>query len=119
MRGELDPDDSHGDWIIRACYYDSGDGQIDCDDATWGGAGSLDPTGQQEGGPVTTPSNAVTLRVQLYSEMTNGWVAYDDVSLHRVSTTNTTQPAPLTPRSWGETALLSPELGGGGAFRRD
>jgi hypothetical protein len=46
-----------------------------------GGAGTLDTTWREEGGTFTTPSNAATVRIQLWNVRNAGWVAYDDVRL--------------------------------------
>ncbi len=86
VRGELDAEDSgpsgaSGNWEIRAYFYDNNGTYISYDTADSGGGGSLSTTWQQEGGPVTAPANAATMRIQLHSEMGNGWVAFDDVSV--------------------------------------
>ena len=39
---------------------------------------------QQYGGRFTTPANTANMKIDLYSYMTSGWVAFDDVSLVQV-----------------------------------
>ena len=84
VRGELDTEDSVGEWIIRAYFYDSSNNVIEYQNAASGGAGSLTTSWQSEGGRVTTPANAAKLRIQLYDYMNSGWVAYDDIALKEV-----------------------------------
>ncbi len=104
VRGELDPDDSHGGWIIRACFYNSSGAYLSYQDMASGGAGSLDPTWQQKGGRLTTPANAATVRIDLYNYMNSGWVAYDDASLVKVGTSTNLVPNPgfETGAGWSE-----------------
>jgi RHS repeat-associated protein len=85
VRGELDSV-SHGAWIIRAYFYDSAGAQINFVNADSGGPGTVSTTWPQEGGRVTAPPGAATARIYLFSYMTDGWVAFDDVSLAPVDT---------------------------------
>ncbi len=90
LRGELDPEDSHGGgWIIRAYYYDSSGTYISYQNAASGGAGSLNTTWRKEGGTVTAPANAASARIRLYNYYNSGWVAWDDVRLLDVTEAET------------------------------
>ena len=84
VRGEIDAEDSAGQWLIRAYYCDSNNNYLSYQDAAGGGAGTLTTTWQYQGGRVTTPANAAKLRIQLYNYMNSGWVAYDDVELYKI-----------------------------------
>jgi RHS repeat-associated protein len=91
IRGELDPDDSHGAWRLRVNYYDSAGTYLTYQDAASGNPGGLTAAWQYLGGRITTPANAASLKVRLYSYQTSGWIAIDDVSLtQKVSDTQTT-----------------------------
>jgi RHS repeat-associated protein len=85
MRGEINPDDGEGLWLIGAYFYDSNGWYDGFATAALGGAGTLDGTWQQKGGKIRTSSEAATLRVYLYHYMNDGWVAFDDVSLGEVT----------------------------------
>jgi len=98
VRGEIDPDDSGGGWIIRASFFDSGDVYIGYQNAASGGAGTLSTTWQNKGGRITTPANAATVRIDLYNYLNSGWVAYDDVSLQvAYSDGDDPPPSPVVP----------------------
>jgi RHS repeat-associated protein len=109
VRGELDPDDNQGSWIIRARFYDSSGSYISSQDAASGKAGSLSTTWQEKGGTITTPANAATMRIRLYNHMNSGWVAYDDVSLKQVgsSTNLVSNPGFESSSGWSEIASAS------------
>ncbi len=94
LRGEIDPDGSHGAWIIRARFYDAGGGSLGYQNAASGVAGTLDTTWRQEGGRVTAPSGAATARIQLWNHSNTGWVAYDDVSFKAVGSGTELAPDP-------------------------
>ena len=81
-RGELDPDDSHGQWLVRARFYDSQEAEISYQDIISGAAGTLSTYWQQKSNDgFDTPAGAATLRIELYNYMNTGWVAYDDLVL--------------------------------------
>jgi RHS repeat-associated protein len=90
VRGVFDPDVSHGGgWLIRARFYDGGGTYISQQDAASGGAGSLNTTWREEGGTVTAPANAASVRIRLYNYNNSGWVTYDDVRLLDVTEAET------------------------------
>ena len=80
VRGELDPDDSHGEWIIRAMWYNAADQLLEQDDLS-GAPGSVSTTWAQYSGSFSAPTDAATLRVRLYNHSNNGWAAFDDLSV--------------------------------------
>jgi hypothetical protein len=63
VRGEIDAEDSHGKWIVRARFYDGSGGSLGYENAAAGAAGTLDGTWQQQGGRITTPADAATVRI--------------------------------------------------------
>ena len=87
VRGELDADDSHGTWEIRAAFYENVGQQVEyyelIEEVTVdsGGAGTLSTTWQQKGGQINVPRNADVLRIRLVNTQNSGWAAFDDVSL--------------------------------------
>ena len=90
IRGELDPDDSHGTWQLRINYYDSAGTYLTYQDAVSGNPGGLTAAWLYLGGQITTPANAASLKVRLYLYQTSGWIAFDDISLTKVSDYQTT-----------------------------
>jgi RHS repeat-associated protein len=104
VRGELDAEDSGGNWVIRARFYNSSGAYISYQNAAAGGAGSLSTTWQSKGGRITTPSNAASVRIQLYNYLNSGWVAYDDVSFREVDNLFNLAPNPgfESSGSWSE-----------------
>jgi RHS repeat-associated protein len=107
VRGELDPDDSTGQWIVRAHFYNSSGTLLSSQDPAAGSPGTLTPTWQQQGGRITTPANTATLRISLYNYMNSGWVAYDDVSLKQVGTSTNLAPNPGFESSSNWTAIIT------------
>ncbi len=67
------------------------------------------PDEQQKGGRFTTPSNGAKASIQLWIQLSTGWVKYDDVSLRPVETYNLTYDAEnhLTGVSGAATASYS------------
>jgi hypothetical protein len=84
VRGELDPDDSHMKWVIRANFYDADDNYLGYQNAASGFADTIGTTWQQQGGRITIPLDATTVRIRLFNYMSSGWVTYDDVSFTEV-----------------------------------
>jgi hypothetical protein len=117
VRGELDPEDSGGQWTIRAYFYNSSGGQISYTDAAKGVAGTLNTTWQSKGGRITTPAGTVKLRIRLYNYSNSGWVAYDDVSLKRVGSGTNLAPNPGFESSSGWTEKPSSVFPGTSIWR--
>ncbi|MFN8446855.1 MAG: RHS repeat-associated core domain-containing protein [Caldilineaceae bacterium] len=79
LRGEIDPDDSTGVYLVRAQFYNSSNvltGTIDVANTS-----IITTVWTRQGGALTAPSGSSTVRIQLYSYMNDGWVAFDDVEL--------------------------------------
>ncbi len=85
VRGEHDPHDSHGGWRLRVNYYDAGGTYISYQDAFIGTVDALTTIWGYKGGRISTPANAASLRIRLYTYQNSGWIAFDDISLTKVS----------------------------------
>jgi RHS repeat-associated protein len=81
VRGEIDADDSYGDWIIRVQFYNASGTPISYVDADRGAVSALTTTYQQQGGRVTAPASAASMKIQFWNYMNSGWVTFDDVSV--------------------------------------
>lgn len=79
VRGELDGSDSEGNWSVSIRYYTSSD--VFISEANTASGSSLTTTWTKSGGTITTPSNAVRVRIRLYNKYNTGWAAFDDVVL--------------------------------------
>lgn len=83
VKGEIDPADSKGAWVLRAVFFDSAGNALaapnNYKDAVHTAA--ITSTWTQKTGTVTAPSGAAKMRIHLLSYMNAGWVAFDDVSL--------------------------------------
>jgi RHS repeat-associated protein len=88
VKGELDAEDSLGDWIMRAQFYDTNGSALSYISVDYGALSGLSTTWQQQGGRFTAPANAATMKIQLWNYMNSGWVAFDDVSVSAEVTTN-------------------------------
>jgi hypothetical protein len=55
---------------------------------------ALTTTWQYSGGRFTTPAGTAKVRINLYSYMTSGWVAFDDLSLKQVGSSTNLAPNP-------------------------
>jgi hypothetical protein len=82
IRGEMN-DSSFGGWVVRALYYDASGTQLSWQNAAHcsGLASCLSTTWQQKSGTVTVPSNAASVKIQIYFYGASGWIAYDDVAV--------------------------------------
>ena len=96
VRGELDSEDSEGCWSVQVYFYSSTNALLQLPvDAVKGCNGSISAAwktadlandGTEDGdGLVTVPAGAVKMRVYLVNYHNSGWVAFDDVSVIRVS----------------------------------
>jgi RHS repeat-associated protein len=89
VRGEMDPHDSAGAWLIRVVYYDANGAALSGADASkdvlYGHEGSLSISWQEKRGSFTTPAAARQARVRLYYYNATGWVAYDDIAVTQQS----------------------------------
>ncbi len=81
VRGKLNAQASGGGWTLRLLAYDRQGAFSSSYTVASDGGGSLTTAWQQRSGTVTLPGNAMTVRVELFDYMTDGWVAMDDVSL--------------------------------------
>ena len=85
-RGELDTDDGFAGVEMRVGFYDDGDVLIQglavyTDDQ----GTALTESWAQITGRFVTPPNCASVRVQLRSVQSSGWIAYDDVELVEVA----------------------------------
>ena len=90
--GELDTDDSFGGWVISAQTFD-GSGTLISQETADSGS-TVSTTWTQKGGTITTPANAATLKIYLYSTAASGWVAFDDVELTASGSSTNLAPDP-------------------------
>lgn len=86
VRGEIDAEDSWGQWILKVLQYDSAGVYLSSVDVDSGGM--LSTAWEQKGGRFTTTANTGKVVIRLYNYMNSGWVAYDDVTLRPVVTYN-------------------------------
>ena len=83
-QGGIDSTVSNCGWILRAVFLDQNNNTISYTNVIF--SQSITTTYQSYGGQITTPANAVGVRIQLFSFLTTGWIAFDDVSLVEVNT---------------------------------
>jgi len=92
VRGEIDTDDSQGNWLVRVHYYRSDNSKIKHENATVGPA--ISTSWQRKGKRITTPAGTAKVRIELFNYMNTGWVAFDDVELKKVGNSTNLVPNP-------------------------
>ena len=78
LRGEIDNLGSAGDWQINACFYRIDNTLSECQVITGSG---LSTSWTQVSSTLTSPLDAVTLKLELSGTQFSGWLAWDDASV--------------------------------------
>ena len=78
LRGEIDNLGSAGDWQINACFYRIDNTLSECRVITGSG---LSTSWTQVSSTLTSPPDAVTLKLELSGTQFSGWLAWDDASV--------------------------------------
>ena len=70
---------------MRVYFYDGQGAYLGREDVALGQPGSLSIDWRQVGGRFTAPAGTASLRIQLFSYLNSGWVAFDDLALAQVT----------------------------------